>query len=225
IRSSSYTIEAVMTEPRPNRPSRVGRRWVGLVLCLAIATATAPPTWASLAYPVDLKSCVRAAGYVFAGTVSNKRAEKVPHTIVTRITFSDVVYAKGEGDANSIVLTVVGGKVDDMGVGVSPGLPMFRLGERYIILAANDLGSPANEYLPIVYFNQGIFLLQSEKVGGPLVVGQDLPVIGYRRGHLVYTAKRGSPRRARTELTAKGKVAAEIMTFDTGRRYTEKQFL
>ncbi len=215
-----------MTEPRQNRLFRVNRHWAGLGICLAIVTAVVPASSASVPYPVDLKSCVREAGYAFAGTVSSIQAEKVPSTIVTKVSFSDVVYAKGKGEAGTIVLTMQGGKVDGMRIGISPSLPEFHVGERYIVLAANDLGSPANHYLPIVYFDQGVFQLMAGKPGGRLVVGGEIcPVIGYRDGHLVYADKRNPRQHSQTMLTGRGKVAGEIMAYDTGRRYTEKQFL
>jgi hypothetical protein len=215
-----------MAPSRSGDTVRPSSRWIGLGLCLLAVAATAPAASASIAYPVDLKSCVREAGYAFAGTVSSIRAEKVPSTIVTKVAFSNVVYAKGKGEANTIVLTMHGGEVDGMGIRMSPSLPEFHVGERCIVLAASDLGSPANGYLPIVYFNKGVFRLRAEKPGGRLVVGgETYPVIGYREGHLVYADRKHSPPRSQTDFTLGGKVAAEIVTNDNGRRYTEKQFL
>jgi len=199
--------------------------WVKIVQGAAVASQllTAAPALASTAYPVDLLSCVREAGIVFAGTVSDVHPEKVRGTIVTRITFTDVVLAEGERNAEKITLSQEGGLLGDTGVSVTPEMYQFIPRRRYVVLADADLGSPKNRWTPIVYYNQGVFPLGPEKPGGRLVVGGGrLPAVGYREGHLVYFTIQPN---FRTAATVDGRVACEIVYKDPGTRFSEKQFL
>jgi hypothetical protein len=199
--------------------------WVRIVQGAAVALQllTATPALASTAYPVDLLSCVREAGIVFAGTVSDVHPEKVSGTIVTRITFTDLAFAKGERDAEKITLSQEGGQVGDMGISVTPEMHQFLPGKRYVVLADADLGSPKNRWTPIVYYNQGVFPLEPEEPGRRLVIGGGrLPAVGYREGHLVYFTTQPN---FRTAGSIDGKVAAEIVYKDPGMRFSEKQFL
>jgi len=188
---------------------------------------------------------VEGAGVAFAGTVTNLQSERVRTSIVTRIVFSDVDYAKGHREGHSIVLTMNGGKLGNEGV-FTIGLPEFEVHKRYIVLAKSDLGSERNGYNPVVYFNQGFFRVESEAgVGSPVIrdwAGRS--VSAYRSGHLVVVGHsplasqdmqmrdgRGDSKRAGLDLHAEttmgGDVAAEVVPseLDTGARYTEREFL
>jgi hypothetical protein len=211
---------------------------VTLMACLSFATQAS----CTLFWPVDLRACVHKAGVAFAGTVVGMRAERVPGTIVTRVTFSDVVFAKGGNDRSTLVLTMEGGVVGNKGVSADD-LPEFALSRRYIVLADADLGSQGNHYQPIVYFNQGFFPLLSASAGGASFVHDRVgrPVVGFRDGHVVVlrseksdSAPEGKSPHSRPkhrgpsqETTVGGVVAAEVIGHDadTGQRLDEGQFI
>ncbi len=194
-----------MTELADQHPHRGAlRRLLVAGLCVAGIVAVAQDAPALLSR-MDLRTCVRTAGVAFAGTVTGIRAERLEGTVVTRVTFSDVVYAKGARSAKSLILTTCGGEVDGESIWCEDE-PVFHLHQRYILLAAADLGSHRNGYSSIVGANQGMFLLEAEKPGGrPVVPG----VIGYRNGRLLMKERRADP----------------TVRPDPGSRFNEKQFL
>ena len=148
------------------------------------------------------------------------RAEKLDGAIMTRITFSNVVYAKGWRNADSLVLTMCGGEVDGVGT-VCDDEPTFTIHQRYIVLAKADLGSHKNMYSPIVYMNQGVFALETEKPGGSQVVRG---IIGYRDGPVLARANKDPPTPPYPIYSRPGVIAVEFVP-DTGTRFTEKEFL
>jgi hypothetical protein len=190
----------------------------GAGLCLLGLVAIAPNVSALLS-PMDFETCVKTAGVAFAGTVTSMRAERFEGAMVTRVTFSDVVYGKGSRSGKSLVLTMCGGEVDGQTEGCED-VPVFQLHQRYVLLVKADLGSHRNAYSPIVGTNQGLFLLEAEKPGGhPVVPG----VIGYRSGHLLMK-DRGRLTPPYPLYARPGVIAAEFVP-DPGTRLNEKQFL
>jgi hypothetical protein len=220
IRPSSYTMGAVMALQGESFPVRPRPRWLSEISCFLALLALAHPAGALTTGAVDLKSCVRAAGVAFAGTVSSIRAEKLDGAIVTRITFSSVVYAKGPYESHSLVLTSCGGEIDGYAT-TCEDEPGLQLHQRYIVLAKSDLGSRKNIYSPFVYLGEGLFALNPEKTGGPPVVHG---IVGYRDGH-VLVARRGGGLTPEFPLYARPGVIAVEFVPDPGTRFDEKQFL
>jgi len=143
--------------------------------------------------------------------------------------------AKGTKRGSQLVLTVVGGRTSK-GEDVVQGLPKFVLGARYVVLCSADLGSEANGYLPVVYFDQGMFLIAPERPGGLPVVHDPYgrPVVGARDGHLVVVGSefwiaqpRPQPQAPRIESSFFGGTAFEILfeASDPGTRMREASFL
>ncbi len=226
-----------------------GRSGFGLTLLLVLFAGGA---LASTSLPVDLKTCVEAADVIFAGTVSQMVAGMDGGTIITRVTFSDVVPVRGDPDSGDIVLKVEGGEVNGLRSMVV-GAPAFGKGMRCVVLATGDLGSPKNGYAPIVYFNQGLFTLEPDRASGRTVVhtAEGRPIVAFRGGHVVVLAPyriRGSPEvpipiTAGTDTSRAvpadstlpdtpvmgvvGRVAFEMVdrSSDPGTRFSEAQFL
>ncbi len=203
-------------------------------------------------WPVDLKTCVEAADVIFAGTVTRMVAVEDSGSIITRVTFSDVVHVRGEPDSGDVVLKVLGGQVGDRGL-VDDSGPKFRKGSRYVALANGDLGSKRNIYTPIVYYNQGLFMVERDRASGRAVVhtAGGSPIVAFRNGHVVilgpYVMRNpplsASPLTADTDTSrggpadslwvgtpvmgVSGRIAFEIVdrSSDPGTRFSEGQFL
>jgi hypothetical protein len=86
---------------------------------------------------------------VFAGDVTSVTTEKAQGRILTRVVFKNLKFAKGEQAADSIRLTLEGGRVGEELV-VVDGQPEFEIGLRYIVFATTVGG----------YLGQGPFALR-----------------------------------------------------------------
>jgi hypothetical protein len=112
-----------------------------------------------------LERDIRNAEIIFAGTV--RSVVVTPWT--TRYTFEDVRYAKGAGQADSIVLSQMGGSQVAVSIGVS-----FQHGIRYIVLAGRGV--------------DGQFAAIACGAGHPFVVRKDsgtgIPFVADHRGRM-----------------------------------------
>lgn len=159
---------------------------------LLLASAITPAVSQSLVVPAEMSELAKEAKAIFAGTVSSTRAEwnACHSTIITRVTFTNLVVVKGAMNPDRAVLAISGGRVGDEEI-VTEGQPRFVPGERYILLCnAADLGSERNRYLPIIGLNQGFFRIRSgHRTGSPVVVnGGDQEIVGIEGGQLVVVA-------------------------------------
>lgn len=246
---------------RPGATIGLGQGAPGLVLislarlCVALTlliTLGAPVASGTTYHPVDLKTCVEAADVIFAGTVTRMVAVEDSGSIVTRVTFSDVLHVRGKPDSGEVVLKVLGGQVGDRGLLDESG-PKFGKGLRYVILATADLGSGRNIFTPIVYYNQGLFTVGPDRASGREVVhtAAGSPLVAFRKGHVVVLGpyrKRGTPLAAirltpgadasqsappdsswadKPIMGSNGRVAFEMVdrSRDPGTRFSEEQFL
>ncbi len=148
---------------------------------------------ASSVIPLDLQQCVHYSGLAFAGTVSRVRAEytRDHSTIVTRVTFSHIVVAKGRHNWLTLTMTLEGGRVGPEEI-IVPGQPQFELGRRYILLVDSDLGTSDNSYIPVIGMYQGFFTVDKDSSRREDVV-MDLngrPVVAIRDGHVVVLGRK-----------------------------------
>jgi hypothetical protein len=211
-----------------------------LLTFLAIALVIAKVS-ATTALPQDLHSLVSRCGVAFAGTVSGKSVEQLETTIVTHVDFTGVVFAKGGPKKGKARLTLAGGKVGKRTV-LSPGLPKFEVGRRYVVLAYEDWGSKQNSYLPIVGLFQGYFRVESDfHHGTPIVFDfAGRQVVRIEKHRLVVTRSSARPESslvglAMDSLAASGPESQdsrdrdEILLLrteeDPGTRMSEEEFL
>ncbi len=159
-----------------------------VALALYIVAVSPSSLQAASVIPLDLRQCVQLSGLAFAGTVSSMRSEYTPshQTIVTRVTFSAIVVAKGRAGGAPLVLTLAGGRVGPEEILV-PGQPQFEVGRRYIVLTDSDLGSVDNSYVPIIGMYQCYFTVGQGPPGSDDIVGDwaGRPVTEIRDGHVV----------------------------------------
>jgi hypothetical protein len=114
---------------------------------------------ATLVTPFTPRQAAARSGLVFAGTVSAILPERAHGFIVTRVVFRDLRFGKGASRSDSLVLTLAGGTVGNE-FEVVDGQPAFERERRYIVFAISDLGSPANNYMPVIGLHQGYFRVE-----------------------------------------------------------------
>jgi hypothetical protein len=153
-------------------------------------------------------SRVEMAGAIFAGTVSEVIPEHLDGTIVTRVHFRDVRYAKGSPLPGGVTrLTLLGGTVGDRIVVASKSVE-FVAGRRYVVLSTADLGSRLNSWLPVIGSGGGLFHVEVDPTRMENVVStyRGLPIAGVTNGGL--------------EITG-----TSLMERNYGQRMTENDFL
>jgi hypothetical protein len=144
---------------------------------LLIAALPAQPSLASLVIPTTLSDRIKLATMVFAGTVT---AVDYGHEegvgIVSKVTFGDIRYAKSAGVSSSLILTVRGGREVGRWNGKTgtfeswvDGLPRFKVGDRYILFLLS-LGTPNDDFVPILSLGEGAFLVHPAENGGARTV-------------------------------------------------------
>jgi hypothetical protein len=131
-------------------------RWNFLIALALLIAANAYGTFVQRFSP---QRAATTAGVVFAGTVQSMQPVRLPTTILTKVVFTDLKFAKGAARSRSITLTLAGGQVDNDMI-IADGQASFSEGERYIVFAFSDLGSEANSYLPVVGLYQGYFKVE-----------------------------------------------------------------
>lgn len=157
-----------------------------LVVCPGSIHATSQIEW------LTFEERAQIAKNIFAGTVSRMetvRAESVG--VVTRITFEDLRFAKGNDRRSSLIMTVYGGKYPGRHNArkgeywsFALGMPDFEKNHRYVVFGDHSLGSAADGYFPIVGWSEGAFQVRPSS-GGVIhdMVGH--PVIGMSRDGIV----------------------------------------
>ena len=152
---------------------------------------------------MSLGDLARGSGVIFAGTVADVRTANAPGTIVTRVTFRDVVFGRGRTPGDSLVLTERGGTVfgrtEDSG-----DEPVFQPGQRCIVFARAGLGTYADSYRAVVGGFQGVFYVEFDSTVMKPSIRQRMSV-------------------PVAEIRGEGIVAAEGKTAFT--RMSEKDFL
>ncbi|MFQ5669361.1 MAG: hypothetical protein ACE5HD_02435 [Acidobacteriota bacterium] len=121
------------------RRKRLSR--VCLAACLVLAAAPGAGSRASRVRSLDLPEMVRAAGTIFSGRVLKTAPHRIHNLPATRVTFKVEESLRGAA-ADEITLTFLGG-VRPGGIPYrAAGLPVFRPGERLVLLAypASSLG-------------------------------------------------------------------------------------
>ncbi len=140
-------------------------RAIGLAGLLVLLVTLPAPAGASRVQDLSLTAMAGKAGSIFSGRVSSAVAATVLGLPVTRVTFEvgdDVKGAPGE----SITLTLLGG---DRPGGLPyrvPGLPRFRVGEEWVLLAYPP--SSAGLTSPVGLF-QGAFRVRRGAAGNRTV--------------------------------------------------------
>lgn len=218
----AHTLRVFCEGPTPQYPAP-GRRRAGTL------GKQAP---ASVYSGSSLRDMVRRAGVIYAGTVDRSRVDHAAGYVVTRVHFSRVRYAKGGNGADTLTLSLFGGG----GLG-SDLVPSLSVGERYVIFAAADLGSPANRFVSVIDGDYGVYrVLADSALKRTLVLDRmGHPVMRASGRHLVILTVEPGPydtTRARLRpLWDKGDTIPEPssefipLCQDTGERMREPEFL
>jgi hypothetical protein len=147
------------------------------VLAVLLAASCTPRT-AEATVVVDMSFAAQSTGAarIFVGTVQsvesrwNPRAPKYLETLV-RFAVEDVV----AGDVPSTVtLRFSGGRLGTV-EHVIDAMPVFAVGERYVVMAERDQEPPLVS--PIVGFNQGLYRVVDD-AGAPVVRDRNGSVLG-----------------------------------------------
>ena len=162
-----------------------------LLLALPAPYARALPTGVG-----DFHDLVQRADLIFAGTVADAQCTRVRDGIITEITFRRLVYVKGSGPKDSLIVRRDGGTLDGMVTG-SEDQPTFCVGERCVLLARSDLGSSANLYTPFVGASAGVFRLFEDSPKKKPVVhdSHGTPVAGIEDRRLLLAVDENAGRR------------------------------
>lgn len=145
------------------------RMFVVILIGLVVGTGI---SFGTMVREFKLSEVSKNATLVFAGTVSSSQSYRTPKTIRTKVTFNHLRFAKGTSKVHSLTLNLAGGALEDGGV-VVDGQPSFTVGERYIVFA-EDLGSEANSFMPIVGLHQGCFHVKGSAGNGLVVDSRGL---------------------------------------------------
>lgn len=156
--------------------------FAGCVLC-----SSPNSCFASTALSLSLEEITKYSGEIFAGTVIRiEYTRKTGAGILSRITFGSIQSAKTSGPSRSeLTLTIAGGRIGNV-VSAIEGLPQLDLGKRYVLFVDPDLGSPANSYDPILGLEQGVYTVQADNNGRPIVHdAKGRPLVKVVDGHSV----------------------------------------
>lgn len=109
--------------------------------------------------------------------------------IRTRVTFDRLTGLKGGDPGPALALTFAGGRVGRRFVRV-PGMPEYRLGERYVLFVAED----RDPLCPVVGWTQGTYRLAPDPATGAESVfdAAGRPVYGFEEGRPLHRAKDGA---------------------------------
>jgi hypothetical protein len=143
------------------------RSLIASVLLWALSVAS--HCEASIVREMPPQQLVHYAKLAFAGTVIDTKPERLGETIVTRVVFSDLRFAKGKAATPTLTLTLEGGRIGEEGISVS-GQPGFLLGQRYIVLTTTDVGEVERELIPVVGLYQGVFRITKDGRGRSVVL-------------------------------------------------------
>ena len=131
-----------------------------LLLLIGAALIGGSVAHATLVSPMPPKKLWSVAGYIFSGTVTSVRAERIPGTIVSKVVFKNLHQVKGPSLPDSAALTLEGGIVGNEFISVD-GQPGFNVGQRYIVLVSKDLGS-GGSHMPIIGLWQGCYSVRND---------------------------------------------------------------
>lgn len=141
---------------------------------------------------------VQRAGAIFAGTATDLTWEQRDALFVTRVRFRDIrsVTAHRHGTVPADETATQGELL------VTAGLPEFKIGQRYIILAKEEMG-PAGSWIPIAALRAGLFHVDWVGDSSETVVSDSArrPIAGIKDGELVLATRtaRGDWNRCMTE--------------------------
>lgn len=114
------------------------------------------PAAATVVLPMDFDTQCASAARIFVGTVravESRRNPAAPRYFETLVRFAVDEVVAGDAEAE-ITLRFAGGTIGDERQSID-GMPEFRVGERYVVLADRDDDSPLVS--PLVGFNQGLY--------------------------------------------------------------------
>lgn len=182
--------------------------------------------------PLRLPDMVKRSTHIFAGTVRSTEAgpSEDGRTIVTRVTFERLRFAKGERRAPTIVLTMYGGKYKGTERSYV-GEPSFIAGNRYIVMANRSLGTREDLYAPVVGHEKGVLRVVSAGTpgAGELHDYRGRPVVRITEDYFEVLRRPDSRRRTRTGAseTIEGKTLPPYVEVarDDGIRVDENEVL
>ena len=131
---------------------------LGLMMALlAVAGCARPhPAGATVVVAVPFEAQAVSAGRIFVGTVravESRPNPARPQYFETLVTFAVEEVVAGDLGA-SVTLRFSGGTVGDLEQSIA-GMPVFVVGERYVVLAEPEQDPPLVS--PVVGFNQGLY--------------------------------------------------------------------
>jgi hypothetical protein len=145
-------------------------RIAGLLLLIG-ALLPAVPAKALTAVPRSFDELVQLADTVIVGTVTAVRSEMTDtptQGIISLVTLSQLQVVKGAALEGDYTLQVPGGVVGRYAEDY-PGLPMFRVGQRYVLFVRGN----RRDFFPVVGVNQGVFRVLTDAAGRQVVVRDD----------------------------------------------------
>jgi hypothetical protein len=152
---------------------------LGLLLLLPAPAFAAPPH-------TSFGARVQRAGAIFAGTVTDMTWEQLDVVIVTHVSFREARFVKGHAIQGGVArLTQVRGKTSDGWITVPAGLPEFEIGQRYVVLAKEEMG-PQGSWIPLAGLRGGLFHVERDGRGREFVSDSSRrPIRGIRGGEIV----------------------------------------
>jgi hypothetical protein len=150
---------------------------------LGLTVLAASPALGAAAPPTAFGLRVQRAGAIFAGTVTELTWEQRDVAFVTHVRFRDVRYVVGAPRGNGAPTE---GATTEGRLLVTAGLPEFKIGQRYIILAKEEMG-PAGSWIPLAAIRAGLFHVDWVGDSGETMVSDSArrPIGGIERGEII----------------------------------------
>lgn len=198
-----------------------------------LATLFAPPAGASQSTrPLRLSEMTSRSSYIFAGTVMRQSTGLADdgRTVVTRVIFEQLRFAKGSSRGDSLTITMYGG-VYGGSERSYVGEPTFAVGTRYIVLASRGLGSRDDLYAPVIGHDRGVITVVPTDAKGhhELHDYRGRVLLGIQGGQLKVLRHPGAERQKRHNSeqvpdSASLNLYLELPT-DNGERLSEQELL
>ncbi len=100
--------------------------------------------------------------------------------VTTRVSLTQLDVVKGTNPGDSYVLEVAGGVAGGVAQ-VYPGLPEFKLGERYVLFIRGN----RQDFFPVVGIQQGLFKVEPDNGRSVVRNADDQPVLGIQQGRVI----------------------------------------
>lgn len=156
------------------------------LIVLAWALPAAAPVQALTAVPRSFDELVQLADTVIVGTVGAVQSAMVyapSEHIVSHVTLGQLQLIKGTAVDGSYTLEVPGGVVGRYAEDY-PGLPVFRVGRRYVLFVRGN----RRDFFPVVGVSQGVFRVIADASGRQVVVPDDAAAHSPALSALISTA-------------------------------------